>query len=97
MKANMAYIVDAGLARGVVGRYADGRLRVHVGRILPKGVNIVEGITSRSVDRLEDPAAGEIRGAPDEQRAFWERCVNVAAVCKVAVEVAGQVFAAIGQ
>ncbi|RNJ71572.1 MAG: hypothetical protein EB824_06760 [Thaumarchaeota archaeon S15] len=93
IKANMTYLVDAKLVTGIAERYADGRPRVHIGRILPGGVNIVEEITGKSIDRLEEPTAGEIRGSPDRHLAFWEKCVNVATVCKVAVEITGKIFA----
>jgi len=95
IKANMMYLVDAKLVTGFAGRYADGRPRAHIGRILPGGVNIVEEITRRSVEEIGGPESEEIGGAPDAQLAFWERCVNVANVCKVAVEVTGQILAGI--
>jgi len=95
IKANMMYLVDANLVTGIAERYADGRPRAHVGRILPGGVNIVEEITRRSVHRLEVPESEEIRDAPDAQLAFWEKCVNITSVCQVAIEVTGQILAGI--
>ena len=95
--ANMACLIDKGMVNGGADEHPYGRLYAETGRILPAGVDIVERITSRSVSRLDASLSREIKGSPDAQKAFWERCVNVAAVCKVAIEVAGQVFAAIGQ
>lgn len=95
MEANKAYLIDRRLIGGRVNQFAYG-LHASIGRILPGGVDIVEEITSRSVNRLEEPAAREIMGSPDAQRAFWETCVNVAKVCSVAVEVTAQVLSAFG-
>jgi len=93
--ANTAYLIDKGLLGGEVDHYANGTLYARIGRIMPGGVDIVEEITSRSVDELEDAAAREIRDSPYMQLSFWEKCVHVATVCRVATEVAGQIFAAI--
>lgn len=95
VKANMMYLVDANLVTGIAEKYAGGRPCAHIGRILPGGVNIVEAITRRSVARLDGSESDEIRDAPDRQLAFWEKCVNVAKVCAVAVEVTGQILSAI--
>ncbi|MDD9810089.1 MAG: hypothetical protein OXU25_09795 [Thaumarchaeota archaeon] len=91
--ANRAYLIDRGLVNGDVDEYPDGTLYAETGRILPAGVDIVERITRGSIGGLGDRLSREILGAPDTHRAFWEKCVNVATVCKVAVEVAVQVFA----
>lgn len=95
MEANKAYLIDRDLISGTVDRFPYG-LNAIIGRILPGGVDIVEEITSRSLGRLGDPVAGEIRGSPDIQLAFWEKCVNVTKVCAVAVEVTGQILSAFG-
>jgi len=95
MMANMAYLIDKGLVNGGVDEFPDGSLYAETGRILPAGVDIVEKITSRSVERLDEPIASEIRDSPNRQLAFWEKCVNVTKTCGVAVEVAGQIFEAI--
>lgn len=94
--ANTVYLIDKGLLKGKVSRYADGQQAASVERILAAGVDVVEEITRKSVSRLDEPAGKEISGSQEVQLAFWEKFVNVAAVCKVAVEVAGQVLAALG-
>lgn len=94
--ANTVYLIDKGLLKGKVSRYANGQQAAGVDRILAAGVDIVEEITRRSVSMLDEPEGKEIRGSPEVQLAFWEKCVNVARVCGVAVDVTGQVLAALG-
>lgn len=94
-RANTVCPIGRGLITGDEGRYASGVLYARAGRIAASGADIVEEITSGSVERLGEAESVETRGAPDAQLAFWEGRVNVARVCRVAVEVTGQVLAGI--
>ena len=94
IKANMVYLIDKQLINGSKQYYNKG-IGVTSTDITALGMDIVEEIMDKSLEKIDQTHAAEIQMEPQTDKKldkFYEKCIKIVPMCETVVNIAGTIF-----
>ena len=97
INANMIYLIDKQLINGSKQYYNKG-IGVTSVDITALGMDIVEEIMDKSLEKIDQTHAAEIQMESQTDKKldkFYEKCIKIAPMCETVVRIAGAIFSAL--